>query len=213
VNQTEITQALDWRYATKIFKKDKKISEQDWSILSQSLVKAPSSYGLQPWKFLVVQNPETRQKLRPFSWNQSQVTDCSHYVVFLTRSKLDMEHIQKHLNRVGEVRNLTQDSLEPYKNLMIEKLLKSNRYETIEFWAQRQAYIAMGFLLETAALLKIDSCPIEGLEPEEYNKILNLAGTGWETVAAVALGYRGEDDAYQNYKKVRFPEETVIEFR
>jgi nitroreductase len=212
LNQTEIITALDWRYATKVFDKTKKISDQDWSVLSQSLVKAPSSYGLQPWKFLVIQNSEIREKLRPFTWNQSQVTDCSHYVVLLTRTKLEIKDIHRHLVRIGEVRELNQEFLEPYKNLMVDKLLNSSRLPTIKYWAHRQAYIALGFLLETAALLKIDACPIEGLEPEEYDKILNLAGSGWESVASVALGYRSEKDGYQNLKKVRFEEKTVIEF-
>lgn len=210
MNHNEIKSALDWRYATKRFSADKKIPEADWQVLQEALVKAPSSYGLQPWKFLVVQNPEIREKLKPVSWNQTQVTDASHYVVFLYKEKLDVEHIEKYIHRLVEVRQVSEESVAGYKDMMITNLVKGPRSQTIDVWAQRQSYIAMVFLMETAALLKIDSCPLEGIEPKEYDKILNLEGTGWKTIAAVALGYRHDEDKYQSTPKVRFPAENVV---
>ncbi len=210
--KNEIQAALDWRYATKIFNKNKKISDENWNLLEDCLIKAPSSYGLQPWKFLIIKNPKLRQDLRVHTWNQSQVTDASHYVVFLAKQQLDIEHIDKHLARVSDLRGVSSETLTGYRNMMTENLLKSDRFKTIRFWAQRQAYIAMGFLLETASLLQIDACPIEGMSPEEYNKILKLENTGWETIAAVALGYRSDDDKYQSIKKVRFDKSDVIEW-
>jgi nitroreductase len=213
MNQQDISQALDWRYASKKFDPTKKVSAADWKVLEDSLVKSPSSYGLQPWKFLVVQNPELRLKLKEASWNQTQVTDCSHYVVMLYKQKIDVAHIEKFIQRTAEVRGTPLAALEGYKNMMIGDVVKGPRAESANWWAQKQTYIAMGFLMETAALLKIDSCPMEGLDPAAYDKILNLEGTGWSTVASVAVGYRHKDDPIVNLKKVRFANSDVIEWR
>jgi nitroreductase len=207
-----LQQALDWRYAVKKFDTTKKVSEKDWKTLEASLVLSPSSYGLQPWKFLVVQNPQLRQQLKDVSWGQTQVTDCSHYVVLVYKIKMDEAHIQKYIDRMAQLRNIPVTSLDGYKNVMIGDVVKGPRAQVIESWAQRQTYIAMGFLMETAAVLKVDTCPMEGLDPKAYDKILKLEGTGWATVAAVAVGYRHAEDVLQNAKKVRFETRDVVQF-
>ena len=210
----QIIDSFNWRYATKKFDSNKKISSQDWNVLSESLRLAPSSFGLQPWKFLVVQNKETLKKLTPLSWNQTQVEDCSHYIVFATMSKMTEEHVKKFINKTAEVRGQSPDDkgLKAYQDMMVNDVVKGPRSEIAKWWAQRQSYIAMGFLMQTAALLKIDTCPMEGLDPKGYDEVLGLVGTGWETVAAVACGYRHTDDKYQNLKKVRFDTSDVIKF-
>lgn len=207
----DIQEALDWRYATKKYDPSRKISDQDWNLLTDSLTKAPSSYGVQPWKFLVIENPELREKLKPVSWNQSQVTEASHYIVFTYKEKMDLDFVQKNINQMAEVRNMPLANFDGYKNLLIENLTKGSD-EKINIWSQRQAYIAMGFLLETAALLKIDATPIEGFDPTAYDKLLGLENSGWKSVASVALGYRHSEDAYQNQKKARFPKEDLITY-
>lgn len=206
-----IMEALEWRYAAKKYDATKKISENDWKTLANSLLMAPSSYGIQPWKFMVIENPKVREELKAVSWNQTQVTDASHYVVFLFKEEVDEAFVQKYIERISEVRNVPQDALAGYKSMMVENLAKAPE-EKIRVWSQRQAYIAMGFLLETAALLKIDATPMEGLDPSAYDRILGIEGSGYKTVATVALGYRHPEDALQNAKKVRFAEETVIEY-
>ncbi len=206
-----IQDALEWRYATKKYDATKKISDADWTTLRNSLTLAPSSYGVQPWKFLVIENPDVRNQLKPVSWNQTQVTDASHYVVFLYKEKMDADFVQKFINRVAEVRSAPLEALDGYKNMLIENLVKAPE-EKIRVWSQRQAYIAMGFLLQTAALLKIDATPMEGFDPVAYDKILGLEGSGWKTVATVALGYRHQEDALQNQKKVRFTEDDLIQY-
>ena len=211
MQNSQIKEALQWRYATKKFDATKKISTQDWQTLAQSLTLAPSSYGLQPWKFLVIENPELREKLKAVSWNQTQVTDASHLVVFLARDKVDVPFIQNYINRIAEVRGAPPEALDGFKNMMIENVAKAPE-EYTRNWTQRQTYIAMGFLLETAALLKVDATPMEGLDPKAYNKILGLEGSGWNTTVAVALGYRHAEDVSQNFKKVRFTDETLIEY-
>lgn len=211
MNHAKIQEALEWRYATKKFDASKKISTQDWNTLTESLKLAPSSYGVQPWKFLVIENPKIREQLKPVSWNQTQVTDASHYVVFLYKEGIDEGYVNKFINRMAEVRNAPLESLQGYKDLLINNLVKAPE-EKIRVWSQRQAYIAMGFLLETAALLKIDATPMEGFSPSDYDKILGLEGSGWKSVATVALGYRHAEDSYQNLKKVRFADDTLIEY-
>lgn len=212
MNNTLIQQALDWRYATKKFDPSKKITKLDWETLKASLRQTPSSYGLQPFKFLVIENPELREKLKEASWGQTQVTDSSHYVVFLYREKLSTQDIQRYIERIAQVRAIPTESLQGFKDMMVSNLVDGPRAATIDSWAQRQAYIAMGFLMETAALLNIDACPMEGFDPAAYDKILNLEGTGWKSVSTVALGYRHSEDPMQHLKKVRFADEDLIEY-
>lgn len=211
MKNTQIKEALEWRYATKKYDSTKKITREDWETLKSALQFAPSAYGVQPWKFLVIENPEVREKLKAASWNQTQVTDASHFVVFLHKTEVDVPFIDQYIQRMSEVRQAPLESLAGFKNMLVENLAKAPE-EKIHAWAQRQAYIAMGFLLQTAALLKIDATPMEGLDPSAYDKILGLEGSGWKTVATVALGYRHPEDTYQNLKKVRFAEDTVIQY-
>ena len=157
--QGQISEALSWRYATKKFDTTKQISDVDWRTLEESLKLAPSSYGLQPWKFLVVQNKNLRKELRTVTWGQSQVEDASHYVVITTLKNLDKNYIERYIEQITNVRGVSLESLSAYKETMIGNLLNGPRNATIKYWAQRQAYIAMGFLMETAALLKIDAFP------------------------------------------------------
>lgn len=208
----DILKQLNWRYAVKRFDATQKISDADWEVLEQSLLLTPSSYGLQPWKFLVVQTPEIRKKLREASWKQSQVEDCSHFVVFTTRNEIAESDVQRHIDRIAQVRGVGLDSLAGFKKGMINDVVLGPRKEVIKAWAHRQSYIAMGFLMETAALMKIDSCPLEGLEPHTYDQILSLENSGYLTVAAVALGYRHSEDKTQMNKKVRFEKDEVIQF-
>ncbi|NDC38831.1 MAG: NAD(P)H-dependent oxidoreductase [Proteobacteria bacterium] len=211
VSSEAIVAQLNWRYATKAFDPAKKISEQDWKVLADSICLTPTSYGLQPLKALVVQNPAKRKELRAVSWDQSQVEDCSHYVVLVTLKKVTEEYVKKYIARISEVRGVPAEQLKGYEEMMLGDIVRGPRAEIAHFWAQRQAYIAMGFLLETAALRGIDACPMEGLDPAQYDKILGLAGSEYATVAAVALGYRSASDNYQSLKKVRFKDEQLIE--
>ena len=204
---------LNWRYACKKFDPTKKIREADWNILAESLRLSASSYGLQPWKFIVVQDPEIRIQLLPLSWGQTPVTDSSHFVVITYKEKMDETHIEKFITETAKVRGTDTASLAGYKDMMVGDLVKGPRAQVINWWAQRQTYIAMGTLLTTAAMMEIDTLPMEGLDPAAYDKVLGLEGTGWKTVAAVACGYRSADDKYQNAKKVRFDIKDVISYK
>ena len=212
MNTNEVLKALKWRYATKVFDKARKIPTDVWNVLEQSLLLSPSSYGLQPWKFVVVQNAELRQKLRAVSWNQPQVTDSSHFVVLLFRETIDEAYISEFIARTAEVRGMKVEQLEGYRRSMMGDLVEGPRAKVIESWAQRQSYIAMGFLMQTAALLEVDTCALEGFDPQAYDQLLKLSGSGYKSIVAVALGYRSADDKSQSNLKVRFSKEKVIEW-
>jgi nitroreductase len=210
---TSLLDALKWRYATKKFDPAKKIPATVWSALEQALVLTPSSYGLQPWKFLVVTDPALKAKLRSASWNQSQIEDCSHLVVFSAKEDITEADVDRFIARIAEVRGVTPESLAGYKGFMMGDLVNGPRHAVIGEWAARQAYIAFGNFMTAAALLGIDTCPIEGLEPAKYDEILGLKGSGYRTLAVCPAGYRAGDDRYATTPKVRFDAMDVIEHR
>lgn len=210
VDNEIIHHQLNWRYACKKFDPTKKIRESDWNVLLESLRLSASSYGLQPWKFIVVQNPEIRQQLLPLSWGQTPVTDASHFLVLTYKEKMDEAHIEKFIQQTAQVRGQDAAALDGYKGMMVGDLVNGPRAQVISWWAQRQTYIAMGTLLTTAAMMEIDTLPMEGLNPVEYDKVLGLEGSGYKTVAAIACGYRAADDKYQFAQKVRFAMNDVV---
>lgn len=213
ISGESLLQQLNWRYATKKFDPSKKISTTDWAVLEQALVLTPSSYGLQPWKFIVVTDPALKTKLRPVSWNQSQVEDCSHLVVFTSKQDITEADVDRFIARTAELRGATVESLAGYKGYMVGDLVKGPRHAVIHEWAARQTYIALGNLMTAAAMLGVDACPFEGIEPAKYDEILGLTGSGYATVSACPLGYRSADDKYAGAPKVRFEAKDVVEHR
>lgn len=213
VNPQQIQDILAWRYATKKFDPSKRIPSEVWKALEASLVQAPSSYGLQPYKFVVVTDPVLREKLKAVSWNQAQVTDCSHHVILTIRKDMGEEWVDKFLARTAEVRGATVESLQGYKGYIVGDLVKGARAAVVNDWAARQAYIAFGNLMFAAAAMGVDACPIEGMVPSEVDKILGLGAQGLASIAACSLGYRAADDKYATLPKVRFPVETLVEYR
>ena len=209
MNPTELLQSLNWRYATKVFDADKTIDPETWDAIEQSLVLTPSSFGLQPWKFISITDPEVKQSLLAHSWNQTQVVDCSHMVVLCAKAKVNEADIDAWLERITKVRNVDKESLSGYAGMM-NGFLSSKDDRGLLSWAQHQAYIALGQLMSTAAVLDIDACPLEGIIPAEYDKILNLEDSGYVTTVGCALGYRSNDDKYAELPKVRYDRDQVI---
>ena len=206
---SQLISALEWRYATKLFD-TKKLPDATWSALEKSLQLAPSSFGLQPWKFIVVENPEIRAKLRPVSWNQSQVTDASHLVVFTRRTEMTEKDVQDFFDLMVSERKVEAEKIEAYRQMMIGGVVKAKDAATQKEWAARQVYIALGQLMAAAGVIGVDTCALEGIDPAAYDEILGLKGTGYETVVACAVGYRSADDKYAAMKKVRFPLSKVF---
>lgn len=205
--------ALNWRYATKVFDPARKIPEADIKALEQSLVLTPSSFGLQPYRFLVVTDPGLRAKLREASWGQAQITDCSHLVIFLARKQMTEADVDRLIQRTTQVRGGKVEDLAGYRSMMMNSLVTGPRAATVAEWAARQTYIALGQLMASAALLGLDACPMEGLDPNQYDEILGLKGTPFHTVVACATGYRSREDKYAALAKVRFPAEDLVERR
>jgi len=208
-----LIQALNWRYATKVFDPARKISEADLRTLEESLVLTPSSFGLQPYRFLVVTDPVLRAKLRDASWGQGQVADCSHLFVFLARKRLTEADVDHLIERTVQVRGVAAESLASYRAMMIGTLVTGPRAASVPEWAARQAYIALGQFMASAALLGLDTCPMEGLDPAKYDEILGLANTPFRTVVACPVGYRAPVDKYAALPKVRFPVEELVQLR
>jgi nitroreductase len=201
--------SLEWRYATKAFD-TRKLPDATWAALEESLRLTPSSYGLQPWKFIVVNDPTLRTKLRPVSWNQSQVTDASHLVVFARRTEVTETDVNEFFNQMVSERQADATKLEPYRQMMLGGVVKGKDAAAQKDWAARQLYIALGQLMGAAAAMAIDTCPLEGIDPDAYTEILGLKGTGYEVVVACAVGYRSSEDKYAGMKKIRFPAARVI---
>jgi nitroreductase len=206
----QLLDALQWRYATKIFDATKKIPADLWSALEKTLVLTPTSYGLQPYQFLIVQDAATRAALLPHSWGQKQVVDCSHYVVFTARTEMTEADVAKLIARISAVRGIPAATLNFYRDMMLSDVVNGPRGKNAHEWAARQAYIALGNLMTAAAVLGVDACPMEGLVPTEYDKILKLEGTGYKTVVALALGYRAAGDKYASLAKVRYEAADLI---
>lgn len=208
---SSLIDALQWRYAVKKFDPAKKIAPELWNQIEQALVLTPSSYGLQPWKFIVVTDQALKEKLLPASNNQVQATTCSHYVVLCTQIKLDENYIDSHASLMAQRRNMDAERKAKY----VEAIKKVALWdpEKTKAWSTKQVYIALGNLMTSAALLKIDSCPMEGIQPAMVDQILGLDKTDYRTALTCALGYRSAEDKYATQPKVRFPIEKIIERR
>jgi nitroreductase len=211
VSTHTVSEALHWRYATKKFDRSRKIPAATWAALEEALVLSPSSYGLQPWRFVIVQDEATRQRLSAAAWGQTQPLDCSHFVVFAARRKLDAGDVERFLSRISEVRGVPVDSLRGYGDIMSGFAERGRKAGTLDAWCEKQAYIALGQFMASAALLGVDTCPMEGIDPPKFDEVLGLGARGYGALCACAAGYRSADDKYAAMPKVRFrPEDVVI---
>jgi nitroreductase len=206
-----LAERLEWRYAVKKFDPSKKIPADVWAGLEKCLLLSASSYGLQPYKFILVMDPALRRKLTPASFGQPQVEASSHFVVFAGRTDIDEKDIDRFIARIAQVRGVKEESLADYRSAMVGDLVKGPRHAWVAHWAARQAYIALGTLLTAAAAAGVDACPMEGFNPDAYDEILGLKAQGLHALCACALGTRSPDDEFQHFKKVRFGKETLLQ--
>ena len=205
-----IIQSLEWRYATKKFDATKKLSSEQLHTLLESLRLSPSSYGLQPWKFIVVNNPAIRSQLQLAAYNQSQVTEASHFIVLATENTLDDAMVDTYIQSVVETRGVPASALQGLRG-MISNTLKSFTPEQGHAWARAQVYIALGTLLTVAAMERIDTCPMEGFDAKKYDEILGFKEKGLSSCVCVAVGFRSADDVSATHKKVRYTKHKIIE--
>ena len=205
----ELLNSLKWRYATKEFDTDKKIPLGTWDTLEQSMVLTPSSFGLQPWKFITITCQKTKVDLLEHSWHQRQVTDCSHMVVLCARDGMGQQDIEDWLDQLAETRGVSRESLQGYADMM-NGFFSTMDYSKTLAWAKNQVYIALGQLMTSAAVIGVDACPMEGIVHAEYDRILGLENTGFATTVACAMGYRSRDDKYAELPKVRYSGDKIL---
>jgi nitroreductase len=208
VQPETLVSALNWRYAVKTFDASGRVPLHKWEALEEALVLSPSSYGLQAWKFLVIEDKNLRAKLRSASWDQSQITDADKLVVFLVKKDAGPADVQRFVDRIAEVRGVPAAALEGYRQMMLQPM--SLPPEQVEAWLTRQVYIALGNFLTSAALLGVDACPMEGFDKAKYDEILSLHAQGWRSVVVATAGVRASDDAYAKNKKVRYPKAELV---
>ena len=210
ITSEQLLQQLQWRYATKQFDPARKISATDWAAIEAALVLSPSSFGLQPWKFVIVTDPAVREKLVGVSWNQRQVADASQLVVFALKKNFSEADVKAYIDRISAVRGIPAVALAPFNDMMVGSLFKGRDAAARKVWAINQIYIALGNFLTSAAVLGIDTCPMEGIDPAKYDEILGLDALGLATVVVGVAGYRAATDKYAALKKVRFEKKDVI---
>ncbi len=207
----EIISALNWRYATKVFDKNKKVSTEDIHTILESARLSPSSNGIEMWKFIVVENEEIRAKLRAVGYDQSKITDASHLVVIAYRTDAVENLSKERVERVAKIQNQDITELAGYKDSLDNGVTQKVQNGTLESWIKAQAYIPLGLMMETAALLHIDNCAMEGFQPDKVDEILNLKNENLKSTTMLALGYRGEDD-FSKKPKVRRAWGEVVKF-
>ena len=205
VTTTAVLDALRWRYATKQFDPAKKIDPAVWAGLEESLVLTPSSFGLQPWQFLVIDDPAVRESLVPHAWGQRQVADASHLVVMAVRTSLTEADIDRFLDSIVAVRGGTREALAGYRGMMVGSMGMMTKD-----WAARQAYIALGQFMLACAMVGVDTCPMEGFLPAEFDRILGLTEQGLTAAVLCPAGYRAAGDGYAALPKVRWPLADVV---
>ena len=199
----------NWRYATKKFDASKKISTEDLNFLKEAIRLSSSSYGLQPYKIIIVENPELRAQIQPVAWGQSQIVEASHLIVFANRTSIDDAEIEDFFENISNTRGIPADALAGYKGFLKGNVTALSD-DAVNIWNSKQTYLAMGNLLNAAAELKIDVTPMEGFEPAKVNEILGLEKLGLHASLMATIGYRHEDDATQYYTKVRKSNEELF---
>jgi nitroreductase len=204
----EFLESMNRRHACKLFDENKKISQEDLEYILEVGRLSPSSFGMEPWKFLVVQSEEMKENLKPLCWNQAQITTCSELVIVLA----DIDNVKPNSQYVKDMfarRGLPDEAYNRYLGVYashLEDTMRDN--ESILAWTSRQCYIAMGNMMTAAAHIGIDSCPIEGFEKENVEKLLGIDTDKWQLAVMFAIGYRVNPIS----KKLRRKTDDIIEF-
>ncbi|MBI9064703.1 MAG: NAD(P)H-dependent oxidoreductase [Marinilabiliaceae bacterium] len=198
----DILEKLNWRYATKQFDAQKKLSDDQLQKVLEATNLSASSFGLQPYKVLVIEDLHIRSDLREVAWGQPQVTDASQVIVFAAQTNISEQDVNEFVQRIAETRNMPKEALTEYEGMM-KGFVSAQPQEALTQWAAKQAYIALGFLLVTCAVEGIDACPMEGFDKDKFDEILGLKEKNLTSVVMATIGTRSKDDQYQHLAKVR----------
>lgn len=205
----ELLTQLNWRYATKVFDPNKKLTQEEIEYLLDAIQLSPSSYGLQAWRCLVITDMETRKKLRTVSFNQPQITDSSCLFVFCSKNDIDEKYVENYFHLISQTRNVDLSKLEAFQKT-VKSSVVNHTEESKAVWLGKQVYLALGLLLTTCAINGYDACPMEGFQKDQYDTILNLKEKGLASQVLCTVGYRSETDSLSKMKKVRFPKEELF---
>jgi nitroreductase len=209
MNKQKILKSLNWRYATQVFDQKKRLSESDLKFILESARLSASSYGIEPWKFLIIKNKAIRDKMKQAGYNQSKFTEASHIVVIARRT--DAENLSKELiDRTAKTRKQKPEELAGLKTMVDGSVASWLSLGAIDKWLSCQTYIALGTILTVSAMIGVDAGPMEGFDSGEINKILELDKKNLSVCTIVALGYRGNDPRSKS-KKVRRAYKDVVE--
>lgn len=200
--QNSLLDALNWRYATKRYDASRIIPQETFQLLMESIRLTPSSYGMQPIKILHIESPELREKIKPIAWNQQQVVDASHLLVFCYQTNPGEQEVKEHVERMATTRQKPVESLEGFQKHVIQALDGMGE-EKREIWTSKQTYIALGQLLLACAMERIDATPMEGFDAQALNELLQLPAKGYKASLLCPLGFRHLDDPYASLTKVR----------
>jgi nitroreductase len=202
---------LNWRYATKVFDPKRKVSDDDLNFLKEAIRLSVSSYGLQMYKVLIIENPEIRKELRKASWDQAQITDASHLFVFCNYTVNHDQHVDDYIQLIID----TQETVDTKGLKKYGEFIKSDIANMTsagrKSWAEKQTYLALNNLIVACADLQIDACPMEGFDKQAYNRILGLDELGMNASVIAPVGYRSTKDETQARKKVRKPMDQLFE--
>ena len=200
---------LNWRYATKKFDATKKISSEDLNTLKEAVRLAASSYGLQPYKVVIVENPEIREQLKAAAYGQTQITDSSQLFIFANDLNAGPESVAAYIQNISETRGIPTEALGGFADMM-NGVISNLSQDAKNIWTAKQTYIALGTLLAAAAELKIDATPMEGFNAAAFNEILGFDKLGLNASVIATVGYRHEEDEAQHFKKVRKSQEELF---
>jgi len=208
-----IIDSLNWRYATTKFDTERIISDSDIDKLKEIVKLAPSSWGMQFYKIIIITDNELKQKLLPAAYNQNQVADCSHLFVFCSLKNVSEEDINQMIDEFHRLRvnddNYSKEGTDKYASGAKKSILGMDPEKQSE-WLKKQCYVALGQLMVGCADMRIDSCPMEGFKSDEVNEVLDLQSQNLTSVVILPLGYRSEDDKYQHKTKVRKPNNLLF---
>ncbi len=204
-------EALKQRYSVKKFEKGLQVPADILQNILEAGKLSASSLGLQPYRIIVAESDDIKQKLIPAFYNPTQISTCSHLLIIVSNNQIEDDYVGNYFNNIAETREIPLEDLNPFKE-SISKHMNTLSREEMMSWSQKQSYIVLGNLMFAAALENIDTCPMEGYKQEIIDEILQLDPQKEKVAVTLAIGYRSTEDEFQNFKKVRKPNERLFKF-
>lgn len=201
---------LEWRYATKKFDSEKQLTQEQLETLVQAFNLTATSYGLQPCRLIVVKDQDVKNAMVEKAYGQRQVADASAVLIICTKH-VDVAYVEEYFKLVQEIRQTPDEVIKPFKDMLTGTFSKK-QIEEVEQWSKNQAYIALGNLMTVCAQERIDSCPMEGFIPAAIDELIGLDQQGLKSVLLLPVGYRSSDDMFAGFKKVRRPQQEMVQY-